>query len=28
MDYKEYKNGVLLDSESSNYSDLTGAEFK
>ena len=28
MDYKEYKDGVLLDSESSGYSDLTGAEFK
>ncbi len=28
MDYKEYKDGTLLDSESSGYSDLTGAEFK
>lgn len=27
MDYKEYKDGVLLDSESSNFADLTGAEF-
>ena len=28
MDYKEYQNGNLLDSESSGYSDLTGAEFQ
>jgi len=28
MDYKEYKNGNLLDSESSKYSDLTGVEFQ
>ncbi len=28
MDYKEYKDGVLLDSESSGYADLIGAEFK
>lgn len=28
MDYKEYKDGVLLNNESSNYTDLTGAEFK
>jgi len=28
MDYKEYKNGVLLNKESSGYSDLTGAEFQ
>lgn len=27
MDYKEYKDGVLLDSESSGFSDLKGAEF-
>lgn len=28
MDYKEYKDGVLLDSESSGYSDVSGVEFK
>jgi len=28
MDYKEYdSSGILLDSESSNYTDITGAEF-
>jgi len=28
MDYKEYDDGKLADSESSGYTDLTGAEFK
>jgi len=28
MDYNEHKDGKLLDSESSGYTDLTGAEFK
>ncbi|UCM99891.1 hypothetical protein LCX93_10240 [Sulfurimonas sp. SWIR-19] len=28
MDYKEYDEGVLLDSESSSYSDLIGTELK
>jgi len=27
MDYKEYKDGVLLDSETSGFSDLKGVEF-